>query len=90
MTIEPYGRAMFLVTSHGCTFTVDCLANDGNGACDCVHFLARLKPEIERDQQSGVFVPGVHQCPHIKFADQTLLRMFKRSLAQQFPDTKQQ
>lgn len=89
MEVIHYERARYRVLSHGEEFMVDLLAHNGNGQCDCMHFRTRLAPEIERLRTEGSFVPGPNtQCPHIAAADRDLLLMFKRSLAQQFPDTK--
>lgn len=91
MRIEEYGRATFLVTSHGDPFTVDLLALKGNGQCDCLHFKTRLSKEIEQCKQRGTWKPGDHfRCPHIQFARQYLLDKFLGALAKQFPDNKQE
>lgn len=88
MQIENYGRGTFLVHCHGETFTVDVLCHEGSGACDCVHYLARIKPEVERHQVAGTFEPGrTFKCPHIEACDQHLLQMFKAELNKIYPDT---
>lgn len=87
MTVEPYERARFLVHSHGEEFLVDVLCHRGNGACNCRHFLTRIKPLIDEDKALREFKPGAkYRCPHIEKAREYLLDQFIVALRKQFPD----
>ena len=83
MVVIQHERARFWVESHGERRFVDLLVHRGNGACDCFHFLTRLKPEIGKDG----WKPGdATRCPHIKAARGYLLDMFIEQLRKQFKD----
>jgi len=87
MQISEEGRGVFHVTNHGETHIVDTLAYQGNGKCDCWPFTKFTKPEIDRLVAEGVFEPNrKYQCPHLQFADWTLLLKFKQELIKQFGD----
>ena len=87
MTIEPYERLRFIVHSHGEQFIVDLGCHGGNGACDCAHFLSRIKPQIEQDKSVGAFLPSdKYRCPHIRFSREYLVDAVIRKIMKQFPD----
>jgi hypothetical protein len=87
LTIVPFERARFKIISHNRDHLVDLLCHSTSGACSCVHFLSRLKPQIDADKKLGRFQPGpVYQCPHIKAARDYMLTMFLKELLLQFPD----
>jgi hypothetical protein len=83
MTIEHFGRGVFHVTSRGETWTVDVLRRGGIGECDCWRGKAVSKQLREEGVRPGEWC----KCPHITFADKTLLEMFKKELILQYPDT---
>ena len=92
MTLRHDGRARFFVTfntDEECY--VDLLCYQGNGRCDCWQFIGPhgLKQRLLAAIEAGTFVPGEYQCPHIRFADRELLRMFKAQLLKQYPDNDQ-
>lgn len=87
MTVTPYGRATFLVESHGNTYTVDLLIDKGSGRCDCPHFRGRLQVDIKLAKENRTFKPGdEYRCPHIKAARNVMLDMFLEQMAKAFPD----
>lgn len=87
MEIEEYGRARFLVKSHGRDHLVDLITFDGNGACTCVHFLSRLKPAITEARRLRDFAPAdCYRCPHIRKCRELLLDRFIVELMKKYPD----
>lgn len=82
MTIDHVGRACFIVTSHGDRWSVDLLRFKGVGQCDCWKFKQDLK-----EVKEGTRKISECGCPHIEFADAYLLRLFKKDLAEKYPDT---